>query len=62
MCIRDSSRTATVVAETQLVLSVLDRGAFAGLVRASGETVGDLRERTAHYVGAGLGGAVRGGA
>ncbi|MGH2451852.1 MAG: cyclic nucleotide-binding domain-containing protein [Candidatus Limnocylindria bacterium] len=54
-------RTATVTAVTDLVLSALDRRAFAGLVRASEETVGDFRERTAHYVGAGLGGAVGGG-
>ncbi|HUG56484.1 MAG TPA: cyclic nucleotide-binding domain-containing protein [Candidatus Limnocylindrales bacterium] len=54
-------RTATVTAVTDLVLSALDRTAFAGLVRASEETVGDFRQRTAHYVGAGLGGAVRGG-
>lgn len=54
-------RTATVTATTDLVLAALGRSAFAWLVRTSGETMGEFRARTAHYVGsAGLGSAVRG--
>jgi len=55
-------RTATVTARTDMRLAALTRDDFARLVRASGEKVGEFRERTAHYVGAvGLGSAVRGG-
>lgn len=54
-------RTATVTADTDLVLATLSRSDFAKLVRGSGETVGEFRERTGHYVGAGLGGAVTSG-
>ncbi|CAN5144123.1 hypothetical protein BH18CHL2_BH18CHL2_08810 [soil metagenome] len=54
-------RTATVTAETDLVLAGLTRADFANLVRSSGETLGDFRARTGHYVGAGLGGAVASG-
>ena len=54
-------RGATVVAATDLVLSAIDRADFGALVRASGETVGEFRARTAHYLGAGLAGAVGGG-
>ena len=54
-------RTATVVAQTDLSLAALGRKEFGWLVHASGETVGEFRARTAHYVGsAGLGAAVRG--
>src|SRR6266511_2237923 len=54
-------RTATVTARTDLVVASLGRADFARLVRSSGETVGEFRTRTAHYVGtAGLGSAVRG--
>ena len=53
-------RTATVTAEGPLVVATLSRADFETLVRASGETPGDFRARTAHYVGAGLGGAVGG--
>ena len=54
-------RSATVTAVTDLALAALGRGEFAWLVRASGETMGEFRSRTAHYVGAaGLGAAVRG--
>lgn len=54
-------RTATVTARTDLVVASLGRADFARLVRSSGETVGEFRARTAHYVGAaGLGSAVRG--
>ena len=54
-------RTATVVAQTELSLAALGRREFGWLVHASGETVGEFRARTAHYVGsAGLGSAVRG--
>lgn len=52
------ARTATVTAASDLVLATLSRADFARLVRGSGETVGEFRERTGHYVGAGLGGAV----
>lgn len=51
-------RSATVTAVTDLTLSSLGRADFATLVRVSGETMGEFRERTAHYVGAGLGGRV----
>ncbi|MEK7862318.1 MAG: cyclic nucleotide-binding domain-containing protein, partial [Chloroflexota bacterium] len=53
-------RSATVTAATDLELAALSRDGFAWLVRASGETRGDFQARTAHYVGAGLGSAVRG--
>lgn len=54
-------RTATVRATSDLVLASLGRNEFGWLVRASGETMGEFRARTAHYVGsAGLGAAVRG--
>ncbi|HYK97717.1 MAG TPA: cyclic nucleotide-binding domain-containing protein [Candidatus Acidoferrales bacterium] len=56
-----SARTATVTAVTDLVLATLRRPDFAWLVQASGETMGEFRARTAHYVGAaGLGTAVGG--
>jgi CRP-like cAMP-binding protein len=57
----DIPRTATVTARGPLVVGVLGRPDFAALVRASGETMGEFRSRTGHYVGAGLGGAVGGG-
>ena len=54
-------RSATVTAVTDLVLAALGRNEFAWLVRKSGETMGEFRARTAHYVGsAGLGTEVRG--
>ena len=54
-------RSATVTAVTDLVLAGLARNDFARLVSASGETLGEFRARTAHYVGsAGLGSAVGG--
>jgi putative peptide zinc metalloprotease protein len=53
-------RTATVRAVTDLVLAALGRREFIWLVKESGETMGQFRARTAHYVGAGLGEAVRG--
>ncbi len=54
-------RSATVTAATDLVLASLGRAEFAWLVQRSGETMGELRARTAHYVeAAGLGAAVRG--
>ena len=53
-------RTATVTAKSPLIVGVLGRSDFAALVTASGETMGEFRRRTGHYVGAGLGGAVRG--
>jgi putative peptide zinc metalloprotease protein len=53
-------RTATVTAKGPLVVGVLGRPDFAGLVTASGESMRDFRARTGHYVGAGLGGAVGG--
>ncbi|MEX2046477.1 MAG: cyclic nucleotide-binding domain-containing protein [Chloroflexota bacterium] len=54
-------RSATVTAVTDLVLATLARNDFARLVSASGETLGEFRARTAHYVGsAGLGSAVGG--
>jgi cAMP-dependent protein kinase regulator len=54
-------RSATVTAATDLVLAGLRRSDFAQLVRASGETVGEFRARTAHYVGtAGIGSAAGG--
>src|SRR5437773_250482 len=54
-------RTATVRAVTDLILAALGRREFIWLVKESGETMGQFRARTAHYVGAGLGEAVRGG-
>ena len=51
-------RTTTVTAKTDLTLGALARDDFAALVRASGETMGRFKERTAHYVGAGIGSAV----
>jgi CRP-like cAMP-binding protein len=54
-------RSATVTAVTDLELAALGRNEFAWLVRTSGETMGEFRARTAHYVGAaGLGAAVGG--
>ena len=54
-------RSATVTAVTDLELAALGRNEFAWLVKASGETMGEFRARTAHYVGAaGLGAAVGG--
>jgi putative peptide zinc metalloprotease protein len=54
-------RSATVTAVSDLVLAALGRSEFAWLVKTSGETMGDFRARTAHYVGAaGLGAAVGG--
>jgi CRP-like cAMP-binding protein len=53
-------RTATVTAVTDLVLAGLARDDFIRLVRSSGESPGEFRARTAHYVGAGLGSATRG--
>jgi CRP-like cAMP-binding protein len=56
-------RSATVTAVTDLVLAGLGRNEFTWLVQRSGETIGEFRARTAHYVGAaGLGAAVGGGA
>jgi CRP-like cAMP-binding protein len=53
-------RTATVTAQTDLVLAGLAREDFLRLVRGSREKIGEFRARTAHYVGAGLGSATRG--
>lgn len=54
-------RSATVTAVSDLTLAALGRSEFAWLVKTSGETMGEFRARTAHYVGAaGLGAAVRG--
>ena len=54
-------RSATVTARTDLVLAALGRNEFLWLVQRSGETVGEFKARTAHYVGAaGLGAAVGG--
>ena len=53
-------RTATVTATAPLTVGVLGRSDFASLVTASGETMGEFRRRTGHYVGVGLGGAVGG--
>jgi putative peptide zinc metalloprotease protein len=54
-------RSATVTAVTDLVLAGLGRNEFTWLVQRSGETIGEFRARTAHYVGAaGLGAAVGG--
>ena len=54
-------RSATVTAVSDLTLAALGRSQFAWLVKSSGETMGEFRARTAHYVGAaGLGAAVRG--
>jgi len=51
-------RTATVTADGTLVAASLEREDFVALVKASGEKAGEFRARTAHYVGAGLGGTV----
>jgi putative peptide zinc metalloprotease protein len=54
-------RSGTVTAVTDLELAALGRNEFAWLVKTSGETMGEFRARTAHYVGAaGLGSAVQG--
>lgn len=53
-------RTATVTAQSDLVLAGLGREDFLRLVRGSREKTGEFRARTAHYVGAGLGSAARG--
>ncbi|MEP6695140.1 MAG: cyclic nucleotide-binding domain-containing protein, partial [Chloroflexota bacterium] len=53
-------RTATVTAQTDLVVAGLAREDFQRLVRSSREKTGEFRARTAHYVGAGLGAATRG--
>jgi len=54
-------RSATVTAVTDLELAALGRSEFAWLVKTSGETMGEFRSRTAHYIGAaGLGAAVGG--
>ncbi|HEY3218727.1 MAG TPA: cyclic nucleotide-binding domain-containing protein, partial [Candidatus Limnocylindria bacterium] len=54
-------RSGTVTAVTDLELAALGRSEFAWLVKTSGETMGEFRARTAHYVGAaGLGAAVQG--
>ncbi len=54
-------RSATVTALSDMTLAALGRNEFAWLVRTSGETKGEFRARTAHYVdAAGLGAAVRG--
>jgi putative peptide zinc metalloprotease protein len=53
-------RTATVTAQTDLVLAGLGREDFLRLVRGSREKIGEFRARTAHYVSAGLGSATRG--
>lgn len=52
-------RTATVTAQTDLVLAGLARADFLRLVRGSREKIGEFRARTAHYVGTGLGSAAR---
>ncbi len=58
-----SARTASVRAVTDLVVMGLARNDFATLVKASGETMGTFRERTAHYENApGLGASVASGA
>lgn len=54
-------RTATVTAAGPLTVAALDRADFAALVRSSGETMGEFRTRTGHYVGAHLGAAAGGG-
>jgi CRP-like cAMP-binding protein len=54
-------RSATATAVTDLELAALGRNEFAWLVKTSGETMGEFRARTAHYVDvAGLGSAVGG--
>jgi CRP-like cAMP-binding protein len=54
-------RSGTITAVTDLTLAALGRNEFAWLVKASGETMGEFRARTAHYVeAAGLGAAVGG--
>ncbi|GAC1696229.1 MAG: hypothetical protein NVS9B6_03020 [Candidatus Limnocylindrales bacterium] len=54
-------RTATVRAAGPLTVAALERADFASLVKTSGETMGEFRTRTGHYVGAHLGAAVGGG-
>ena len=54
-------RTATVTAAGPLTVAALERADFAALVRSSGETMGEFRTRTGHYVGAHLGAAAGGG-
>ncbi|TMF23801.1 MAG: cyclic nucleotide-binding domain-containing protein, partial [Chloroflexi bacterium] len=54
-------RTATVTALGTLVAASIERKDFAALVKASGEKSDEFRARTAHYVGAGLGGTVASG-
>jgi len=54
-------RTATVTAAGPLTVAALDRADFAALVKSSGETMGEFRTRTGHYVGAHLGAAAGGG-
>lgn len=54
-------RTASVTAAGRLTVAALDRVDFAALVRSSGETMGEFRTRTDHYVGAHLGAAAGGG-
>lgn len=53
-------RTATVTALTELACARLSPADFARLVQGSGQRAGEFRAATAHYVGAGLGGAVAG--
>lgn len=48
-------RTATVTAAGPLTVAALERADFAALVKSSGETMGEFRTRTGHYVGAHLG-------
>ena len=50
-------RTATVTAAGPLTVAALERADFAALVKSSGETMGEFRTRTGHYVGAHLGAA-----
>jgi len=45
-------RTATATARSDVLLASLARSDFAGLVRASGETLGQFSSRTAEYVNA----------
>ncbi|HEY8655518.1 MAG TPA: cyclic nucleotide-binding domain-containing protein, partial [Candidatus Limnocylindria bacterium] len=53
-------RTATVTAAGPLTVAALERIDFAALVKSSGETMGEFRTRTGHYVGAHLGASVGG--
>jgi cAMP-dependent protein kinase regulator len=55
-------RTATVTALSELACARLSAADFGRLVRASGDSAGEIRARTAHYVGAGLGGTISAGA